>query len=130
MIYLTEEQIILFNSYVIQRYSPSEPIGVVQKEALNMIVENPKQYVFGQELFPGVIEKAANLYKNLVQKHAFMNGNKRTAYFSLLMFLDLNGYELNTTDDEAVNFTVAIAEESLEDIKIVEWLQRNIESNR
>lgn len=43
MLYLTEKDIITLNIYVINKYSLKEPT------TLNMLVNAPKQHVFGQE---------------------------------------------------------------------------------
>ena len=46
-VYLTEKQIEKINALVIQRYSPNEQIQTVSPSALNMIVNLPEQFVFG-----------------------------------------------------------------------------------
>lgn len=71
MRYLTEKDIITLNVYVISKYSPNEQIGIKEPTALNMLVNTPKQHVFGEELYPTVELKASNLVKNLIQKLVF-----------------------------------------------------------
>lgn len=44
-----------------------------------------------KELYPGVLEKAANLLYLLVKNHAFIDGNKRIAAALFVYFLDKNG---------------------------------------
>ncbi|CAM4230336.1 type II toxin-antitoxin system death-on-curing family toxin [Lacicoccus alkaliphilus] len=127
MKYLSEQEIIKINRYVIHKYSPSEPVGVIHSTALNMIVETPKQNVFGKELYPGVIEKSAFIFKSIIQKHVFINGNKRTAFLALNMFLNMNGYKLNVDKVEAVSFTVKVATESLTDKEINTWIGTHTE---
>lgn len=123
--YLTEQNIIDINRHQIETHSPEEPIGVVQESALNMIVELPKQDVFGQELYPTLFDKSAILFQKLVKKHVFYNANKRTAYHSLRVFLLANRYSLNVSSDDVVEFTVGVATDKLELSDIVEWLQEN-----
>ncbi|UOB20789.1 type II toxin-antitoxin system death-on-curing family toxin [Macrococcus armenti] len=127
MYYLTEEDIILLNTFLIKKYSPKEQIGVVEPTALHMTVSSPKQHVFGEELYPTIYLKAANLYRNIVMKHIFYNGNKRTAFMGLNVFLRKNGLKLKVDADEAVEFTVRIATERLEEDVIAEWIERYIE---
>lgn len=124
--YLTEKEIITFNIYVIQKYSPKEPIGVADATALNMLVNAPKQYVFGIEQYPTLTLKASNLFRNLVKKHVFYNGNKRTAFMCLNIFLNLNGYELEVNIKEAIDFTVMIATHDLQENDIEKWLLKHI----
>ena len=53
---------------------------------------------------------AATLLFGLIKNHPFIDGNKRTAYLSVLYFLDKRGYAMNTAGNSALEkFTVAIA---------------------
>ncbi|WP_394877506.1 type II toxin-antitoxin system death-on-curing family toxin [Mammaliicoccus lentus] len=124
--YLTEKEIITFNIYVIQKYSLKETIGVVDATALNMLVNAPKQYVFGIEQYPTLALKASNLFRNLVKKDVFYNGNKRTAFMCLNIFLNLNGYELEVNTKEAIDFTVMIATHDLQEDDIEQWILKYI----
>ena len=45
-------------------------------------------------------EKAAAYGFFLAENQPFVDGNKRTAAWAMLTFLDVNGYALVTTDDE------------------------------
>lgn len=121
--YLTEQDIILINVNVIKTYSPKEQIGVKEPESLNMTVEAPKQFVFDRELYPTRELKAACLYRNLVMKHIFFNGNKRTAANTVYVFLRLNGSVISVDPDEFTDFTVRIAVEKLNEEAIAEWLK-------
>lgn len=124
MQYLTEKDIITLDIYVINKYSPKEQIGVKEPTALNMLVNAPKQYVFGIEQYPTIELKAANLVRNLVKKHVFYNGNKRTALMSLIVFLELNGYQLKVPNKEASNYMVKLANEDIEEEEIALWISQ------
>ena len=113
MRYLSEEEVIELNQLIIQRFSPAEPIGVQQPESLNMTIEQPKQSVFEQELYPNIFEKAAILYINLCKKHIFLNANKRTALVAVGLFLQLNNYYLDLTDDQKIDLTLLITTSEL-----------------
>ncbi|HEV4144708.1 TPA: type II toxin-antitoxin system death-on-curing family toxin [Streptococcus pneumoniae] len=102
-IYLTEKQIEKINALAIQRYSPNEKIQTVSSSALNMIVNLPEQFV------------------QLIKKHVFANANKRTAFFVLVKFLQLNGYRFSVTVEEAVKMCVTIAVEALTDEKMTSY---------
>lgn len=45
----------------------------------------------GQDFYPDPIQRAGILCSRLVRNHPLPDGNKRTAYLSMLMFLDTNG---------------------------------------
>lgn len=127
--YLTEKEIFLINSIQIKKYSPKEQTGIKEPTALNMCVEQPKQHVFGQELYPTIEDKAAILFEQLINKHCFYNANKRTALISLTTFLKLNGMKLTANNKSAEDFTVSIAAnrgtQSISHDQIVAWIRAN-----
>ncbi|NTO40049.1 type II toxin-antitoxin system death-on-curing family toxin [Enterococcus faecium] len=109
MIYLSEKDIVRLNVIQIKKYSPRETIGVIDKNALSMAVNQPKQHIFGKDLYPDKFSKAAVLLINLIKKHPFHNANKRTAFLAAYVFLKLNGYSLKMKNQEVVEFVVEIA---------------------
>lgn len=124
IIYLTEIQITAINYKLIMETSPKEQVGVRERASLNMLVESPKQEVFNEALYPTVLMKAANLYRNLVVKHVFFNGNKRTAFTSMEIFLFINGVRIEVPTEEGIEFTVKIATERLEEEVIAAWIEK------
>lgn len=130
MYYLTEKDIITLNIYVINKYSPKEQIGVKEPTALNMLVNAPKQHVFGREQYPTIELKGANLVRNIVKKHVFYNGNKRTAFMALIVFLELNGYKFMVSNKEAVNYMVKLATEDINEDEIAVWIRKYSQLSR
>ena len=120
-VYLTEKQIEKINALVIQRYSPNEQIQTVSPSALNMIVNLPEQFVFGKPLYPTIFDKATILFVQLIKKHVFANANKRTAFYVLVKFLQLNGYHFAVSVEEAVDMCVTMAVEALTDEKMISY---------
>lgn len=128
-IYLTETDIVAINTALIKRYSPMERLALLNPAALNMIINLPEQYVFGRKLYPTLFGKAAVLFIQLIKKHCFASANKRTAFYVLVKFLKLNGYSLRVTQEEAVEFTVKLAnakfdEKLLQDCE--EWINNHV----
>jgi len=109
MMYLSEKDIVKLNVIQIKKYSPKETVGVIDKNALSMAVNQPKQHIFGKDLYPDVFSKAAVLLINLIKKHPFNNGNKRTAFLAAYVFLKINGFSLTMENQEVVEFVVNIA---------------------
>ena len=118
---MTEKQIEKINALAIQCYSPNKEIQTVNPSALNMIVNIPEQFVFGKPLYPTIFEKATILFVQLIKKHVFTNANKRTAFFSLVKFLQLHGYRFTVSVEEAVNMCVTLAVESLTDERLTTY---------
>ncbi len=65
---------------------------------------------FGRrDLYPTLIDKAAILFYLLIKNHPFINGNKRIAVTSLLVFLSLNDKWLSASNEEMYDIAVVVA---------------------
>jgi death on curing protein len=73
--------------------------GIRDSEGIEACVEAPKASFGGQYLFD-LFGMAATYISCLTMRHPFIDGNKRTALASALVFLNLNGYELEESYDE------------------------------
>ena len=72
-------------------------------------------------------EMAAAMFESLLINHAFVDGNKRVAFFATDVFLRLNGWKLVLTADEGEQFIVGMLEGndcSFE--KILPWIREYI----
>ena len=74
----------------------------------------------GDYLHATVYAQAAAYLFHLVQNHPFVDGNKRVAYAAMRVFLEVNGYRLELTQEEKYQFVMAAAEGKLnkEDIAL------------
>ena len=109
MIYLTSKHIIKINAKVILAYSQGETIGIKDATALDMAINQPRTVSFGRDLYPTIFDKASILTINLATKHPFHNGNKRTAFVSMITFLQSEWiYTTTFTQQEAVKFILDI----------------------
>lgn len=109
MKYLGAKDIVKMNVIQIKKYSPNEPIGVKDPNALEMCVGQLKVTDFGEEVYLSVYEKAALLLIQLIKKHPFHNANKRTAFLAAFVFLKINGQLLTIKQKDAVDLVVYIA---------------------
>ena len=83
--------------------------------ALKGIVDSIYQSAFGEEAYPSIEEKAANLLYFIIKDHPFVDGCKRIAATTFLYFLDMNQilYRDNKkilSDSTLVALTLLIAE--------------------
>ncbi|MBA2878584.1 death-on-curing protein [Anoxybacillus kamchatkensis] len=108
MRYLTVEEIIAINFFIIEKYSPREMKGVKEQSLLESAVYRPQQSVFGEDAYPTIFEKVAALFESLAKNHCFHNANKRTAFVALIQFLKYNDYRLVMPQDEAIEFVVDV----------------------
>ncbi|MCC4342361.1 type II toxin-antitoxin system death-on-curing family toxin [Limosilactobacillus reuteri] len=127
MIYLTKEEIIMVNHQALTR-TGQKYMGIQYPEGLSVIVEQPQMTVFNRELYPSIWLKAAYIVQKITKKHIFIDGNKRTAYLCLLLFLKKNSWELHLNADEGEAFVVQItlADDSEEEmIEISHFLEKH-----
>lgn len=86
---------------------------------LESAVHRPKGTSFGNDHYPDIFQKAAALMHSLAKNHVFIDGNKRAAWNSTAVFLELNGKPL--TDpvevDRAERFVLDVATGRLDDIE-------------
>jgi death-on-curing protein len=61
----------------------------------------------------------------IARNHPFIDGNKRTAYLALEVFLALNGIKLLSTDAESVVAMLALAAGALTDDEFILWVREH-----
>ncbi|MCD6705077.1 MAG: type II toxin-antitoxin system death-on-curing family toxin [Thiobacillus sp.] len=66
---------------------------------------------------------AASYAVALAKNHPFIDGNKRTAFVAMELFLMLNGHELNATDAECVLAMLAVAASEWDEATLAAWLR-------
>ena len=74
---------------------------------------------------PDVIALAASYGFGIARNHPFIDGNKRTAFVAVELFLDLNGYELTATDADCVLTMLALAAGEIDEAAFANWIRSN-----
>lgn len=75
---------------------------------------------------PDVAALAASYAVALAKNHPFVDGNKRTAFVAMELFLWLNGQELNAGDAECVLVMLAVAGGEWDEATLAAWLRERI----
>lgn len=76
---------------------------------LDGAVNAPFQHVFGREVHPSVVQKAAKLIDGVSRAQAYRDGNKRLAWLSGVTLLEVNGlYLIDLPADVAANFVISL----------------------
>ncbi len=100
--WLDRELVIEINKEAVRR--TVEPHVVLSVGLIESALSRPiNKYMYDGE--EGMAVLAAELAMGLVLNHCFQQGNKRTAYFSLVAFLEQNGYDFAPPDYEEVAHT-------------------------
>lgn len=114
----------------------SAVFGVEKEEGkLNGILAAAYQNVFGQELYPSIEEKAANLLYFLIKDHPFADGCKRIGATIFLEFLNKNHHLIIDgkqiiSDSALVAITLMIAESRPEEKETMVKLVMNFLSKQ
>lgn len=64
----------------------------------------------------------------IVKNHPFIDGNKRTSLVACRTFLILNGFQLNATPQDKYLTFLSLAEGTLSEEELIEWIRERIES--
>jgi death on curing protein len=75
---------------------------------------------------PEVADLAAAYGFGIARNHPFVDGNKRTAFVAIELFLSLNGWELQASDEDCVLTMLALADGSLTESSLANWIQSHI----
>lgn len=107
MTILSKEQIISLHAQLIEE---TGGVGGLRDEGLLDSALNAPFQSFGSvEPFPSIQQKAARLGYGLIMNHPFIDGNKRIGAHVMLVFLALNGIELEYTQDELASEILSVA---------------------
>ena len=59
----------------------------------------------------------------IAKAHAYVDGNKRTAFVTSVTFLRLNGYQFTTSPTDGLRFMEGIATGEVTELQFASWLQ-------
>ncbi|MCF8083194.1 MAG: virulence protein RhuM/Fic/DOC family protein [Deltaproteobacteria bacterium] len=90
-------------SELMARGEASDLFALERNDGLAALLGNLDQSVFGEAAYPSVESKAAHLLYFVVKNHPFSDGNKRSAAFLFIDFLNRNGRLLNRQRELVVN---------------------------
>jgi death-on-curing protein len=120
MIRLTKKQVLMLHTQLIEFTGGCD--GIRDEGLLDSALEIPFQSFGGEELYPSIQAKAARLCYGLVKNHAMLDGNKRIGAHTMLVFLAVNGYELEYTQKELSDLILDVADSKKEYEDILAWI--------
>ena len=99
--------------------------GIRDKNLLASAVNTPFQTFMGNDLYPSIYDKAAQLCYGIANNHPFIDGNKRTALHSMYVYLIINGYDIIATQQDVENLIINVAAGRMHNTELSKWLQDN-----
>ena len=115
--YITTADALFFHKQLVERYGGAP--GLRDAGALESALHRPQTGYYDT-----LIHEAAALFESLVQNHPFVDGNKRTAFAVVDIFLRINGYSI-TADSKAIyaHMIKLFEARSFDMEHLVPWLQ-------
>ncbi len=120
MIRLSKSQILLIHDQLIFETGGSS--GLRDEGMLDSALSAPFQTFGGEDVYPSLQQKAARLCFGLVKNHPFVDGNKRIGAHAMLVFLALNGIELQHTQSEFSEVILQLAAGEIEASDLLRWI--------
>lgn len=117
--FLTISEILAIHDDQIERFGGSH--GLRDAGALEAAL-----YRAQSGYYEDTIAEAAALWESLSQNHPFVDGNKRTAFAVVDIFLRLNGIAIKAGSDTIYEFLMSLYEtNAFRSDKLESWLRKN-----
>jgi len=102
--------------------------GVRSPEMLDSALARPKNLAAYAN--PTLAELAAAYGFGIAKNHPFLDGNKRVVLTGVGVFLDLNGWDLTASQEDAVLSILALAAGDLTEAQLAKWICDNVEQKQ
>jgi death-on-curing protein len=123
-VWLPEQLVLSIHADQIARFGGSE--GLRDAGLMASALDRPRNRWAYEK--PSLAELAAAYAYGLARNHPFVDGNKRIAFATADVFLQLNGYEIICEEPEAVTIFLALAAGELEEVELADWIAANLEA--
>ena len=120
---LLQQDVLLIHDQVVKLHGGSS--GIRDINGLESALARPYQTFGEEDLYPSCFEKASAIGESIIMNHPFVDGNKRTGYVLMETLLRIDGYKINTTDEDLYEFVIKIATGEIKFEEIVVWLKTN-----
>ncbi len=124
MIYLTLEDILEIHRVIIEQTGGLA--GIRDIPLLDSAVARPQASFGGVDLYQSISEKAAALLHSIICNHPFADGNKRTGFTAMDVFLLLNDQHLVAGEDEKYGFVQGIAAGKIPFSEVSTWIAQRL----
>jgi len=104
------------------------PAGLRELGGLEAAAARPAMTFGGDDLYPDLPAKAAALMHSLAMNHPFVDGNNRVGAMAAELFLAVNSHDLEASDDEIVEVTMALARGQLWAEALAIWMRQRARS--
>ena len=108
---------------LIERYGGVS--GTRDENGLESAVARPQQLAHYSKV-ESIAELGATLAWALLRNHPFADGNKRTAFAALTIFLEINAYEWTCSEVEETAMLLLAASSEMTESEFTAWVERSV----
>jgi death-on-curing protein len=96
---------------------------------LESALARPQQlHAYGER--PDIVQLATAYMAGIVRNHPFIDGNKRTGFVIGVLFLEMNGYRLTASEEDATQAVLGLAAGTLDETAFAAWMRANVKRQR
>jgi len=119
--FIPEEIVLIIHTDLLQRYGGSA--GLRDRNLLESAIAQPKITVGGKYAHKTIFDKAAAYGFHICMNHPFADGNKRVAFTLMDIFLQKNGWDITSQEEEAYSMMMSLASGKLTKAELSSWLK-------
>jgi len=120
-LFLSVDRVLRLHDLQLQLFGGAS--GVRDLGLLESAIANAEATFDGVFLQQDLFEMAAAYLYGICRNHPFVDGNKRTAVSSALVFLEMNDIWIESDDDELYDVVIATAEGRISKTEIADFLR-------
>ena len=102
--YITFEYVLEIHDKLVEEYGGRK--GILNEGLLRSALEMPKARFDEQDLHRTVFDKASAYLFHIIKNHPFVDGNKRTGYTLMRLFLLHEGLDIVASEDGKYDFVI------------------------
>ena len=120
-VFLSLDEVVAIQERLIERFGGNP--GLRDKGLLESALFRPQTGYYSD-----LTEMAAALFESLITNHAFVDGNKRVAFFVTDVFLRMNGWKISVSPEEGYDFIVGSLENGNMDFEHLQpWINLQLQ---
>ena len=93
---------------------------------LESALARPQTSLFGEDAYPTLELKAAVMVESIILNHPMVDGNKRSSWLALNLFVEMNDFEIIATQDEVFDYVLDVANKRIDSGQSAEWIKNHL----
>jgi death on curing protein len=121
-VWVSKRAVLALHSEQLAEHGGSD--GIRDESLLDSALAKPKN-VFAYGDAPDLFRLAASCAYGIARNHAFVDGKKRTALVASILFLNRNGWDVETSKEDEYFTFLHLADGSLSEDDLAAWFTRH-----